>query len=193
MKLLASFMRSKTRKNLLLLFFSNPEKKYYLHEISRLIGYPAQNIRRELSPLVKDGLFIKELVGNLTFYYLNQSHPLYPELKSIISKTIGIEALLQESLKKVVGIQTAFIYGSYAQGKELGNSDIDLFILGKPNKDMLTKKISELEKKIGREVNTVFYSKETFQKKKKEHNSFIDSISKNPKIFLIGQKHDLER
>ena len=193
MKLLASFMRSKTRKNLLLLFFSNPEKKYYLHEISRLIGYPAQNIRRELSPLVKDGLFIKELVGNLTFYYLNQSHPLYPELKSIISKTIGIEALLQESLKKVVGIQTAFIYGSYAQGKEHGNSDIDLFILGKPNKDMLTKKISELEKKIGREVNTVFYSKETFQKKKKEHNSFIDSISKNPKIFLIGQKHDLER
>ena len=142
---------------------------------------------------MKDGLFIKELVGNLTFYYLNQSHPLYPELKSIISKTIGIEALLQESLKKVVGIQTAFIYGSYAQGKEHGNSDIDLFILGKPNKDMLTKKISELEKKIGREVNTVFYSKETFKKKKKEHNSFIDSISKNPKIFLIGQKHDLER
>ncbi|OGP05050.1 MAG: hypothetical protein A2Z91_02925 [Deltaproteobacteria bacterium GWA2_38_16] len=175
------------------MFFSNPEKKYYLHEIARLIECPAQNIRRDLLPFVKDEVFKMERVGNLTFYYLNQDYPLYEELKSIITKTVGIEALFKGVLKNISNIQAAFIFGSFAADKERGSSDIDLFILGGPDKDSLIKAISELEKEIHREINYVIYSKKIFQKKKKEYNSFIESIIKNKKIFLIGKESDLER
>ena len=192
MNFLSLLTKSKTRKNLLVLFFSNPEKRYYLHEIARLIGYPAQNIRRELFPLVKDDLFKKEHVGNLTFYHLNQDYPLYSELKNIISKTVGVEVLFKTVLKNISGIQIAFIFGSFASGKERGSSDIDLFILGKPAKDNLINAISELENNIHREINYVIYSEKTFQKKKKERNSFIESLMKNPKIFLMGKEGDLE-
>ncbi|HBQ21684.1 MAG TPA: hypothetical protein DD708_07095 [Deltaproteobacteria bacterium] len=193
MKFLSIITKSKTRKRLFILFFSNPEKKYYLHEIARLIECPAQNIRRDLLPFVKDEVFKMERVGNLTFYYLNQDYPLYEELKSIITKTVGIEALFKGVLKNISNIQAAFIFGSFAADKERGSSDIDLFILGGPDKDSLIKAISELEKEIHREINYVIYSKKIFQKKKKEYNSFIESIIKNKKIFLIGKESDLER
>lgn len=191
MKLFSSLIKSKSRKDLFLLFFSNPQKKYYLHELARLTGNPAQNLRRDLVPLLKDGLFIKESLGNLTFYKLNQTYPLYHELQSIISKTIGIESLIRSSLQELTGIQAAFIFGSYARGEEGIHSDIDLFILGEPDKDTLIQKILGVEKKINREINYIFYSKKTFDKKKKEHNSFIESIYRNPKIFLIGEKNSL--
>ena len=193
MELLSLLTKSKTRKGLLVLFFSNPEKKYYLHEIARLTGHPAQNIRRDLLPLVKDELFKKECVGNLTFYHLNQEYPLYSELKNIITKTVGVEMFFKDALKNISGIQIAFIFGSFASRKEKGSSDIDLFILGEPAKDDLIKAISGLENEINREVNYVIYSKKIFQKKKKDHNSFIESLMKNPKIFLIGKEKDFER
>ena len=192
MKFTSLLTKSKTRKNLLVLFFSNPEKRYYLHEIARLIGYPAQNIRRELLPLVKDELFKKEHVGNLTFYHLNQDYLLYDELKNIITKTVGVEVLFKGALKKVSGVHIAFIFGSFASGEEKSSSDIDLFILGEPAKDSLIEAISELESNIHREISYVIYSEKTFQKKKKEHNSFIESLMKNPKIFLIGKADNLE-
>ena len=193
MKFLSIITKSKTRKRLFILFFSNPEKKYYLHEIARLIECPAQNIRRDLLPFVKDEVFKMERVGNLSLYYLNQDYPLYEELKSIITKTVGIEALFKGVLKNISNIQAAFIFGSFAADKERGSSDIDLFILGGPDKDSLIKAISELEKEIHREINYVIYSKKIFQKKKKEYNSFIESIIKNKKIFLIGTEPDVER
>ena len=130
MKFLSIITKSKTRKRLFILFFSNPEKKYYLHEIARLIECPAQNIRRDLLPFVKDEVFKMERVGNLTFYYLNQDYPLYEELKSIITKTVGIEALFKGVLKNISNIQAAFIFGSFADGKNRKDSDLDIAVLG---------------------------------------------------------------
>lgn len=183
---------SDTRRRLLLLFFSNPDKKYYLHEISRLTNKPAQNLRRELLPLVKDELFSKEKVGNLTFYQLNKAHPIYPELSSIISKTIGVEGLLREGLMKLSDVEVAFIYGSYASGEEKGSSDIDLFVIGAAPKRELGRILREIGKKVDRDINYVSYSKKSFESLKKRKNSFIESVIKKPKIFLVGSKHDIK-
>ena len=82
--------KSKIRKDLLSLFFTGPSKEYYLQELHRLLGYSAGNIRRELLRFRKDNLFVTRKVANLLYYSLNVQHPLFHELKSIISKTIGV-------------------------------------------------------------------------------------------------------
>jgi hypothetical protein len=94
--------KSKLRKELLNLYFTNPEKKYYLRELERILDFSVGNIRRELIQLKNIGLFLVENKGNLTYYYLNQSYPLLPEIKSIILKTAGAPGELKESLKKVI-------------------------------------------------------------------------------------------
>ena len=141
--------------------------------------------------LESTGLFLSENKGNLAYYYLNKSYPLFKELKSIIFKTSGASKMLQNILVKFDGIDRAFIYGSFAKGEEREDSDIDLLIIGKVDEDKLVEVISKLERKLQREINYSIYVKEDFNKKKKEGNSFILDILKEKKIFLIGDENGL--
>ena len=183
--------KSKLREELLTLYFSNPNKKYYLRELERILNFSVGNIRRELIKLESTGLFLSENKGNLVYYYLNQSYPLFEELKSIISKTSGASKMLQNILVKFKDIDRAFIYGSFAKGEEREDSDIDLLIIGEVNEDKLIEEIGKLERKLQREINYAIYEKEDFKKKKKEGNSFILDILKEKKIFLIGDENGL--
>jgi len=183
--------KSKLREELLTLYFTNPNKKYYLRELERILNFSVGNIRRELIKLESTGLFISENKGNLVNYYLNKSYPLFKELKSIIFKTSGAPKMLHNILKKFKGVSQAFIYGSFAKRKERENSDIDLLIIGEVDEDKLIEGIGKLEKKLQREINYTVYEKEDFNKKKKEGNSFILDILKEKKILLIGDENGL--
>ena len=183
--------KSKLREELLVLYFTNPNKKYYLRELERILNFSVGNIRRELLKLENAGLFLSENKGNLVYYYLNQSYTLFDELKSIIFKTSGAPKMLQNILEKFNGISQAFIYGSFAKKEEREDSDIDLLIIGKVDEDKLIEVISKLERKLQREINYAIYRKEDFKKKKKEGNPFILDILKEKKIFLIGDENGL--
>ena len=186
-----SITKSKLRKELLNLYFTNPDKRFYLRELERILGFSVGNIRRELINLKKTGLFLVEHKGNLTYYYLNKSYSLLPEIKSIILKTAGAPGALKESLKKTKGVECAFIYGSFAKGEGKEISDIDLLIIGKIDESELINKLKILEKKLQREINFTLYEKNDFIKKKKEGNPFILEIIKEKKIFLIGDEDGL--
>ncbi|GAB4116568.1 MAG: hypothetical protein Kow00103_12420 [Candidatus Caldatribacteriota bacterium] len=186
-----SINKSKLRKELLNLYFTNPDRKYYLRELERILGFSVGNIRKELINLRRSGLFLVEHRGNLTYYCLNKSYPLFTELKGIISKTIGVPTALKESLKKIKGLEYAFIYGSFAKGEESEISDIDLFVLGKIEENELINEIKNVEKKLQREINFTLYEKSDFRQKKNEGNPFILEILKEKKIFLIGEEDGL--
>jgi predicted nucleotidyltransferase len=179
--------KSKTRKALLQLYFSHPEKKYYLRELEKKLNYPVQNIRRELISLEKKGMFKNERSGNQVFYYLNKESPIYGDIENIISKTIGIENQLKESLSKISGIKTAFVFGSFADKTMDPLSDIDLMIVGDIEENKLIKNIVKLEDKFEREINYHIYSDKEFEKRKKENDSFISRIFSKPVIFLIDK------
>lgn len=182
--------RSISRRKLLSLFFENENKEYYLREMARITGVPATNIRRELKKLEEDRFFVTNKIGNLLFYKLNKKHPLFKELKKILSQEIGIEFELRTLFKSFKNIDSAFIYGSYASGKNRSDSDIDLMVVGSPNKEKIEDKISELERRYQREINYQILASETFNKKKKQKNSFIMEILKKDKIILSGDKNE---
>jgi len=183
--------KSKIRQDLLALFFTNPSQKYYLRELQRLLDYSAGSIRRELLRFQKDNLFNTNRIGNLLFYSINTNHPLFKEIKSIVSKTVGIEGGLKKVLSSIGGVKIAFIYGSFASKKEKAASDIDLMIIGNPNTSSLNEKIAELEKKLKREINPTIYSLPEYRAKKKAKGGFITDLLQNPKIMLVGKEIDL--
>ena len=183
--------KSKIRVSLLILFFTNPQKKYYLRELERILGFSAGSIRRELLRFAGDNLFKTEKAGNLLYYSLNNNHPLFDELKSIVSKTVGVEHSLRTELVKLNKIKIALIFGSFASKKEGEKSDIDLMVIGNPDITKLNNKISFLENKLKREINHVAYSPEEYQLKKRENSQFVLDILKKPKIILIGEESDL--
>jgi predicted nucleotidyltransferase len=183
--------KSRIRRDLLALFFTNPSKKYYLREIQRILGYSAGSIRRELLKFQRDNLFNTQREGNLLYYALNMEHPLFKELKAIVAKTVGIEGSLRNALSSVERIKIAFIYGSFAAKREKGASDIDLMIIGDPDTSQLNEKIATLEKRLRREINPTIYALAEYKAKKKAKSGFIMDLLKSPKIMLIGKEDDL--
>ena len=188
---LSKLFKSKTRKELFRLYFTNPDHEYYLRELERLLHIPVSMIRKELIQLEEDGIFLSRKKGNLTFYLLNQSYPLFEELKSIISKTIGVQGLLKDTLNKIKGVEVAFIYGSYAKREENAKSDIDLLVVGKINEDKLLMEINKLEEVLKREINYSLFTRNEFKQKMRAKGSFIMDLLKNPKIFLVGDLNAL--
>ena len=183
--------KSRIRQDLLTLFFTNPSKRYYLRELQRMLGYSAGSIRRELLRFQKDNLFTTQKVGNLLYYRLNTNHPLFKELKSIVSKTVGVEGSLRKGISSIKKIKTAFIYGSFASKKQKADSDIDLMIIGNPDVSSLNEKISGLEKKLEREINITTYTQDEYKNKRKVKSGFVMDLLKNPKIMLVGSEDDL--
>lgn len=183
--------KSKIRQDLLTLFFTNPSQRYYLRELQRILGYSVGNIRRELLKFQEDKLFNTQKIGNLLYYSLNTGHPLFEELKSIVSKTVGVEGSLRKILLSIKNIKISFIYGSFASEQLKATSDIDLMVIGNPNISILNEKIAGLENRLKREINTTIYSWKEYKDKKEDKGGFILDLLENPKIMLIGKEDDL--
>lgn len=176
--------KSKTREKILQLFFSDPEKKYYLRELERLLKVTVGNIRRELIILEKTGLFKHEANGREVYYFLNKQASFFEDIKNLISKTIGAEGALKKELSGIRGIKRAFIFGSFAKKNELPASDIDLMVIGKVDENLLIDKISQLEKFLRREINYHLIDEDEWQKKR-QSDSFVKAITNNPQIEII--------
>ncbi len=179
---------SKLRTKLLDVFLSLSDARFYIRELERKIKEEAKNVSRELKNLEALGLLISEKQGNLKYYSVNENFFLYPELKAIIFKTTGVQGILKEALKRLKGIETAFIYGTYATGKESESSDVDIMVIGKPDLTELNEVISNLEEKLNREINYMCFDQEEFKERRKAGDAFINDVLSGEKIMLKGSE-----
>jgi predicted nucleotidyltransferase len=186
--MLEKLFTSRTRVKLLTLFMMNPGKAFYVREIARAADENINAVRRELANLEAIGLLQSERRGNAKYYEVNREMPLYNELSSMILKTEGVANVLQKSLSEL-GVEMAFLYGSFASGTAGAESDLDLFIIGEITEEKLILLMQEVEKKLSREINYVLFTPNEFEKRRKETDPFVANVLKEPKIMLIGALH----
>ncbi|HOK97499.1 MAG TPA: nucleotidyltransferase domain-containing protein [Candidatus Paceibacterota bacterium] len=184
--------KSKIRQKIILLFIYSPEKSYYINEVARLVKTSSGTAQRELNKLVKEGFLVKKEKSQKRVYYsLNKANPLLSEIKIIVDKTIGIEHLLQEELKKEKNIDFAFLFGSYVKDNLKFDSDIDLFIIGNISDKEIYNRIKKVEEKINREINYHLSTLKEF-KKNLSRNFFYRSIVKKCDL-IIGDENEFRR
>lgn len=179
--------KTKLRKRLLTYSFTHPDEHFYVRELAGLIDEDAGNLSRELRELEKEGLFTSFSKGNVKFYSLSKSYPLFQELKQIVFKTEGVEGSLRDTVYRNKDISFAFIYGSYAENKEKKSSDIDLAVVGEFPRTEFMRQIKSLESKLNREINFSSYSKDEFIKEKNKSGSFLNIVLKGNIIILKGK------
>jgi predicted nucleotidyltransferase len=177
---------SKLKSKILAYFFTNPEASCYVRELASILDEDAGNLSRELRDLEGGGMFISDTRGRSKFYSLNKRYPLFNEIKKIIFKTEGIEGSLKQLIAAYRGIDTAFIYGSYAKGKERKASDVDIVVVGELPRDDFTTRLRVLESKLNREINFNLYSSEEFDKERKKTGGFLNMLLKDKVILLKG-------
>lgn len=190
--MLNKIFTSGARVNLLQLFLFNPDNKFYARQIEKMRNIPYTAVRRELENLTSFGLLIKENENNRKYYKANRGFFLYPELKNIILKTSAVPEILKECLNEPT-IKIAFIYGSYASGKESAGSDLDIFVIGNIALKKLHQMIKKQQELFLRQININLYPLDEFAQKAKRKDHFISEVLKQPKIFLKGTENDIAK
>src|SRR6201995_1711032 len=79
---------SKTRVKLLQLFYSNPNRSFYVREITRKIDEQINSVRRELSNLLSIGIIKSENTNNKLYYEVNQRFEYFEPLQQIFSSGV---------------------------------------------------------------------------------------------------------
>ncbi|MBL6992173.1 MAG: nucleotidyltransferase domain-containing protein [Bacteriovoracaceae bacterium] len=187
--MLAELLTSKTRAEVMRILFNGRKEEYYLREIERLSSMSIHSIQKEMKHLCSIDLVKSRKDGNRVYFKINKEHPLYGELASIVEKTVGAVGLLKERLKDS-RVECSFIFGSFAMEKEKADSDIDLLVIGSLKMRALTKLLSGVQEKVGREINPHIFSKEEFETRIKQKDHFVTSVLKKEIKPITGHIDD---
>lgn len=164
-------------------------KKMYRAEIIKLMDFAKGSVEEELAKLVRLELLLTTTDGNRRYYEANQAHPLYPELRSIVLKTVGLRDVLAEALP-ADRITYAFVFGSLAAQTATAASDVDLMIIGDASHRALASALRAVGEKLSREINPHFFGIDEFLNRAAAKDHFLSDVLAKPKLFILGDEHE---
>ena len=188
--MLEKLFKSKTLVGILKTLMLN--ESLHIREIARRIGITPIYVKKELSNLWELGIAEEERKGNLSLWRLNKKSSIYKEIKQIFLKTDLIANHLID-IVKYFNPTFAFVYGSFASGKESQSSDIDLFIIGEIPEDKFLVKLSSFEQEVNREINYILWTEQEFKKRAIERHHLLQNIGQNPIIWIWGNEDEFRR
>jgi predicted nucleotidyltransferase len=189
----ADTLFSQVQQRLLGLLFGQPGRTFYGAELIRLARSGSGAVQRELRRLEESGLVTAVRVGNQKHYRANPHSPVFPELRSLMLKTVGLAQPLSQALAPhEKRVKVAFVYGSLAKGEETARSDVDLMVIG----DDVTYSdffddFLKAEKLLNRPIHANFVSPDEWKRKLAQGSAFFTKINAQPKIFVVGSQKDL--
>jgi predicted nucleotidyltransferase len=188
--ILSDTLFGRTRGAVLSVLYGHVGKAYYLRQLARLTDIALGPVQREIRQLLEAGLVNRKTVGTQTLYSANQKNPVFREIKSLVTKTVGMRDVLANALDPLKSdINLAFVYGSVAKSREREQSDVDLMIVGNVEFDQVVEKIHDAEKILNREINPTVYSIREFTMKLR--GNFLKNVLSEKKLYIIGDDDDL--
>ena len=190
---IADALFTKVQQRVLAIVYGNSGRSFYANEIIALAGSGTGAVQRELGRLEAAGLVILTRIGNQKHYQANASAPVFVELRGLVLKTCGLADILRAALAPLAGqIITAFVYGSVAKGEDTAKSDIDLMVLSHTlSYADLYAVLEGATNQLGRTANPTLYKPQELEKRVKEGNAFIQRVLAQPKLWLMGDEHEL--
>jgi predicted transcriptional regulator len=196
---------SKTRVKLLHLFYSNPNRSFYVREITRKVDEQINSVRRELANLLGIGIITSESTNNRLYYEVNQDYEYYkplsmvfgarPEKKTKKAKEateepeqeadVVVEHPLARSVRGLGRVELALLTGLFTRDEMPG---IDILIVGEVNKPKLTRFISDLEKEENREVRYTVIPLTNYRYRLQINDRFINNILSAKKQVIVNNQ-----
>ncbi|MDK1032346.1 MAG: nucleotidyltransferase domain-containing protein [Planctomycetia bacterium] len=190
--MLVSLFGSRLRARLLGWLLSHPGERYFVRQLGATLAEDSTNISRELAMLASMEIVTYKTEGRQKYYQANTTCPIYPELRGLILKTIGLVDVLRDALEPLAdGIKVAFVYGSMAKGDAVAESDVDLMIVGDITLGDVVRHIRTAQDKLGREINPTVYRAGEFRRKIGRGHRFLSAVMRERRIFVIGDEKDL--
>lgn len=176
------------------LFYSNPNRSFYVREITRKIDEQINSVRRELANLLNAGIIVSETTNNKLYYEVNQEFEFFQPLSEIFGEGSSVSKAQKtksntaqdDDLKALGNVEVALLTGQFTRDESSG---IDLLIVGNVNENQVTKYVSELEKKEGKEIRYVLLAPAEYEYRLKINDRFITTVIEAKKQVLVD-KHE---
>jgi len=179
---------SKTRVKLLQLFYSNPNRSFYVREITRKIDEQINSVRRELSNLLNIGIIVSDNTNNRLYYEVNQKFTYYKPLQEIFgdASSVGIAAPTadKDALKQLGNVELAILTGQFTRDETSG---VDVVLVGNLNQTQLNNYIADLEKQEGKELRFVVMTLDDFKYRQAINDRFVATLAEAKVQILIDK------
>lgn len=191
---------SKTRVKLLQLFYSNPNRSFYVREITRKIDEQINSVRRELANLLNVGIIVSDNTNNRLYYEVNQEYEFYEPLQAIFGKgitttakpatpkgkkvvaTSEVTSPEQERLKALGHLEIVLYTGQFTRDESSG---IDILIVGDVNHNAVQKYVSELEAQESKDIRYTVMPMTEFNYRRQIKDRFISAVIESKKQVLV--------
>ncbi|MBI2009239.1 transcriptional regulator [Candidatus Saccharibacteria bacterium] len=203
---------SKTRVKLLQLFFENPNRSFYVREITRKIEEQINSVRRELSNLLSIGIITSEANNNRLYYEVNQRYEHYNPLSAIFGGQpmeavepakeganlpaggakkaapkpkvdVPSEHPLAKGLRTTGHVELALLTGQFTRDDSSG---VDLMVVGDINQAKMARFIAELEEAEGKELRYVILPLDNYHYRVQINDRFISNLLESKKQVIIN-------
>lgn len=160
---LLPILRSQQQGELLALLLGDPGVEASLSALGERIGMPTPSVHREIERAERAGLVTSRKVGNTRLVRAATDSPYFESLADVLTKAFGPPRLLADALAPVPRVERAVVFGSWAArfAGEPGDrpvGDIDVLVLGDPDRDEVFARIRPVEERLGRPVQLTFRS-----------------------------------
>ena len=160
--LFSGIISSKTRIKLLTRLFFNSQVRSYLRQLAKEFDLSTNAVREELNQLKKAKLLKSVKNGRQIFYMANEDHPLFPELKSMVGKVMGVDKVVDGIVHRLGDLEMAYLIGDYAEGKDSGI--VDLLLVGEIDQHHLYDLSRKTERYIRRKIRSLVLNREEYER-----------------------------
>lgn len=189
---------SKTRVKLLQLFMRNPNRAFYVREITRKIDEQINSVRRELANLLRIGIISSEESDNKLYYEVNQNYDHYQALRSVFTNKkamAGSQAAVPESnmaskFKDLGSVELVILSGRFTRDPRAG---IDILIVGDINRTKLGKLMESLEEEEGHEIDYALMDPHDYDYRINVKDRFINNVITSKKTVVIDTKERIKQ
>lgn len=186
---------SKTRLKMLRTFFRDPEKPYYVRELTRLLDVQINAVRRELELLLLAEL-ISEAEGPgeekgfagekmRKYYRINQASLLYPELQALLLKAqvLGEQVFANEIKEKVGKIVLFVLTGRFVNERRAPS---DLLLVGDVKEGSVDRVVAKYEKEFGFEIRYTTMTEKEFLDRRHIMDKFLYSLFEGEHVKVVN-------
>ncbi len=188
---------SKTRVKLLYLFFGNPNRPFYVREITRKVDEQINSVRRELGNLLSIGIISSDTSNNKLYYEVSQTYEFFKPLSQIFGNapvtgeasedTIGatLESATAKYWQTAGNLELIVYTGVFTRDQHAG---VDVMLVGDVNRPAVQKLIEGLEKQEGKELRYTVMDSEQAQYRSQIKDRFWADLVDAKKQIILDKK-----
>ncbi|HDR9767565.1 TPA: nucleotidyltransferase domain-containing protein [Burkholderia cepacia ATCC 25416] len=181
-KMFAELFGGMGRFKVLQHLFEHPEQTFSARELAAATALDPGNVHRLLQKWEQVGLVRR---AQKTGFRVTDD-PALNLLGALLRQNTELVNDLREVLRDQPGVESAFVFGSYARNEEKASSDIDVLVLGAVSELKTNAALRPLSRKYGRPFHASAFTKEQFHQLILDEDPFALDVQKSPRISIIG-------